>query len=54
MATIQIMRQWPDGDVLSIRVKVDDSFPDVIREAVRATLDAYTEAITVGADEETE
>lgn len=47
MAKVVIQRQWPDGDVLSISIKVDDSFPDVVAEAKRAALDAYAEALGV-------
>lgn len=47
MARVKILRQWPDGDTLVIEIKVDDSFPDVVAEAKRAALDAYSEALGV-------
>jgi hypothetical protein len=47
MARVLIQRSWPDGDVLTISIKVADSFPDVVREGVRAAIDAYTEALGV-------
>lgn len=55
MAKVLIQRSWADGDVLTVAIRVDDSFPDVVREGVRAALDAYREALGVTtADTETE
>lgn len=45
MAEVAIQREWPDGDNLTIVIKVDDSYPDVVAEAKRAALDAYAEAL---------
>lgn len=45
MAKVTIQRCFPDGDVLTIAIKVDDSYPDVLAEAKRAALDAYAETL---------
>lgn len=44
MASVTISRQFPDGDLISVHIHVKESFPDVVREAVRGALDAYAEA----------
>jgi hypothetical protein len=47
MASVNITRQWPDGDVLSIDAEADNSYPDAFAEAKRIALDAYAEALGV-------
>ena len=50
---VTIQRVWPDQDMLTISVRLDTSYPDSVREGVRAALDAYSEALglTVGPTE---
>lgn len=45
MSKITIQRCFPDGDVLTIAVKVDDSYPDCLAEGKRVAVDAYLEAL---------
>lgn len=45
-ATVVIERVWPDGDVLTIRIRVATSYPDALAEAKRTALDAYAEAMS--------
>lgn len=45
MATVVIQRCFPDGGVLTIRVKAKTSYPDALCEAKRTALDAYFEAL---------
>jgi hypothetical protein len=47
MASVSIHRCWPDGDVLSIDIDTDNSYPDALNEAKRIALDAYAEALGV-------
>jgi hypothetical protein len=47
MATVLILRRWPDGDELMIRVKAETSYPDALSEALRTAINAYTEALGV-------
>ncbi|MGZ4520143.1 MAG: hypothetical protein ACXVGA_04285 [Mycobacteriaceae bacterium] len=54
MASVTIVRRWPDGDALQIVVKAATNYPDALNEAKRIALDAYYEALTdtlAGTDE---
>lgn len=46
MATVVIQRCFPDGDVLTIRVKARTSYPDALAEAKRTALDMFAEAMS--------
>ena len=54
MAVVTIRREFPDGDVCMVQIRVKE-FPDAVAEAKRAALDAYAEAfanvVTTEADE---
>lgn len=45
MARMTIQRIFADGDMLTVSVKVEDSFPDVVAEAKRAIVDIFTDAL---------
>lgn len=45
-ASVVIQRVWPDGDVITIRIKVKTSYPDALAEAKRMALDAFAEALS--------
>lgn len=47
MAKVYLNRQWPDGDEITIVVKVAASYPDAVAEARSAALAAYREALTI-------
>ncbi|MBA3781196.1 MAG: hypothetical protein H0X12_04990 [Nocardioides sp.] len=47
MSKVEVFRRWPDGDVLSVTIKVDESYPDALDQAKRTALDAYAEALGV-------
>lgn len=47
MAKILVQRQWPTGDVLTISISVDDSFPDVVAEARHAAVTAFEAALEI-------
>lgn len=46
MARVCIIRVWPDGDVLEVRV-LSGGYPDALAEAKRIALDTYREALGV-------
>lgn len=47
MSNVSIIRQWADGEVLSIRVKADSSYPDELSEAVASAVRTYAEALSI-------
>lgn len=56
MSKFTIQRCFPDNDVLTISLKLDDSYPDSHAEAKRVVMDAYAEAMEplVAADDDRE
>lgn len=44
MAKLSILRQWPDGSVISVGIKVKASYPDCLDQARKTLLDAFREA----------
>lgn len=51
MAFVKLTRQWPDGDVLVIAVRADDTYPQALDEARAVLLRTYREALDVTVDE---
>lgn len=47
MAKVTIQRQWPDGDILAVSVKVDASYPDSVAEAKQQAVNAFADALEV-------
>lgn len=47
MAKVVVQRCWPDGDVLTISISLDNSFPDVVAEAKANAIGAYREALEI-------
>lgn len=47
MAKVMVQRVWPDGEVLTISIQVDDSFPDVVAEAKANAVNAYADALEI-------
>lgn len=47
MAKVMVQRVWPDGEVLTVSITVDDSFPDVIDEAKQAAIKAFEAALEI-------
>lgn len=54
MARMTIQRVFADGDMLTVSIKVEDSFPDCVAEGKRAILDMFAEALagTIQREEE--
>ena len=52
MAKVIIQRAWEHGaDALTIEVRVDDSFPDVVAEAVANAVKGYRESLEITVNE---
>lgn len=45
MAKCEVVRQWPDEDILRVSVTVATSFPDAVREAEASCARLYKEAL---------
>ena len=56
MATVTVQRSWPDGDVLTVEIEIENDYPDALAEAKRTALNAYEEAllatVALGDDDE--
>lgn len=47
MAKVTIQRRWPDGDVLSIVIKAENTYPDALDQARKVAIDTYRQALGV-------
>ena len=47
MAEAMISRSWPDGDVLTVSIEADESFPDAISEVEATCARLYANALGV-------
>ena len=45
MATVTIQRNFPDGDVLTVEIEIENEYPDALNEAKVAALNAYEQAL---------
>ncbi len=47
MATVEVTREWANGEKLAIIVRVGESFPDVVAEAKQTAINAFAEALDI-------